>query len=125
VAFDFAFPAAFCGIVSELPLQAEAFAEPRRVLRGGDELGAGQVEVAFARAFLGQAQAVPEFQLGLVEVGLEPVQGVLPERDWSAAAVVCAESLIVNRAHGVGTPGPRRRVRSATPRRSFRKARRV
>ena len=53
-----AFPAAFPGVVSELALKAEAFAEPRRVLRGGDELGTGQIEVALARAFLGQAQAV-------------------------------------------------------------------
>jgi len=55
VAVDLAFPAAFPGIVGELFLEAEAFAEPRRVLGRGDELGAGQVEVALARAFLGQA----------------------------------------------------------------------
>jgi hypothetical protein len=79
MAVDFALPASLSGVVGELGLDAEAFAEPRGVLGGGDELGAGQVEVAFARAFLGQAQAVAEFQLGLVEVGLEPVQGVLSE----------------------------------------------
>src|SRR5205807_597844 len=48
VAIDLAFPAAFPGIVGQLSLQAEAFAKTRRVLRGGDELGACEVEVAFA-----------------------------------------------------------------------------
>jgi len=58
VAVDFALPASLSGVVGKLLLEAEAFAEPRRVLRGGDELGTGQIEVALARAFLGQAQAV-------------------------------------------------------------------
>src|SRR6266511_1769571 len=51
----------------------------RYVLRCGDELRAGQVQVALTRAFLGQAQAAAELKLGLVEVGLEQVQGALVE----------------------------------------------
>src|SRR6516164_10964312 len=72
-------PPAFLGVVGELALKTEAFAQLRRVLGSGDELSACEVKVAFAQAFLGHPQAVAEFQLGLVEVGLEPVQGVLPE----------------------------------------------
>jgi hypothetical protein len=59
VAVDFTLPAAFFGVIGELALKAEAFTEPRRVPRGGDELGAGQVEVAFARAFLGRRRQWP------------------------------------------------------------------
>jgi hypothetical protein len=50
MAAGFAFPAAFFGIIGELPLQAQAFAKSWRVLGGGDELGAREVEVAFAWA---------------------------------------------------------------------------
>jgi hypothetical protein len=40
VAVDFAGPAAFSGVFGELALEAEAVAEPRRVLGRSDELGA-------------------------------------------------------------------------------------
>jgi hypothetical protein len=56
---DLAGPSAFFGVIGELALKAEAFAQPRRVLGSGNELSAGQVEVASARAFLGQAQVSP------------------------------------------------------------------
>jgi hypothetical protein len=79
VALDLALPAAFSGIVGQLPLQAKAFAKTRCVLRGGDELRAGQVDIALTRPFLGQTQAVAELQLGLVELRLEPVQSALVE----------------------------------------------
>jgi hypothetical protein len=71
--------AAFFGVAGQLALDLQALAQARRVLGGRDELGAGQVEVAFARAFPGQAQAVTEFEFGLVEVGLDPVQSLLVE----------------------------------------------
>ncbi len=66
--FHFAGPVTFFSITGGLALPAEAFAELRGVLGSGDEFSAIQVEVAFTRAFLGQAQAVAEFQLGLVEI---------------------------------------------------------
>jgi len=69
MAAGLAVPAALPGIGGKLALQAQALAEPHRVVRGSDELGAGQVEIALARAFPGQAQAVAEFQFGLAEAG--------------------------------------------------------
>ena len=51
VAFCLATPSAFGGIVGELALKAEAFAEPRRVLGSGDEFSACQVKVALADLF--------------------------------------------------------------------------
>jgi Phage integrase family len=65
VAVGLAVPAAFLGVAGQLALDLQTLAQARRVLGSGDELGAGQVEVAFARAFPGQAQAVAEFQFGL------------------------------------------------------------
>ena len=52
------------------------------------ELGAGQVEVALARAFLGEAEAVAQLELGAEEVGLEPVDysfGMAPARRVAAS----------------------------------------
>jgi hypothetical protein len=53
VPFDFAGPAAFVGVLDELLFDLQAGPEPWGVVRGGDELGAGQVEVALAGAFGG------------------------------------------------------------------------
>ena len=59
VAVDFTLPAAFHGIVGQLPFQAKAFTKAWHVLGGGDELGAGQVEVAFAGSLLGRRRQCP------------------------------------------------------------------
>src|SRR5260370_28387281 len=77
VTVDLAVPASLPGIVGQLPLDAEAVTKPRRVLGRGGALCAGEGEGAVAGAFLGEAQAVAEFQLGLIEAGLEPGEGVL------------------------------------------------
>ncbi|MGY4919465.1 hypothetical protein ACWD9K_30360 [Streptomyces sp. 900116325] len=61
--FHLAVPAAFGGVVSEGLLDLTSSPQPRGVLGCGDELGAGQVEVAFAWAFGGEAQAPAEFEL--------------------------------------------------------------
>lgn len=58
VAFCFAGPAALVGVLSELLLDVQPGLQPRGVFGGGDELSAGQVEVALAGTFGGQAQAV-------------------------------------------------------------------
>jgi hypothetical protein len=85
-------------------LDGEAGAEVRLVLAGGDELGAGQDQVAFTGPFLGQTQAVPEFEFGLEEVGLQPVDGIGVEpvsaqvvggRAGEADLVASAERLVV------------------------------
>ena len=55
-----AWPPPGLGIAGKLELQSTATAQARGVGGRGDELGAGQVEVAFAWAFLGQAEAVAE-----------------------------------------------------------------
>ncbi|MFE4869909.1 hypothetical protein [Streptomyces sp. NPDC056682] len=72
VALDPAVPAAFGGVVGEGLLDFTSGSQPRRVLGCRDELRAGQVEVALARAFGGKAKAAAEFEFGLEEVGLEP-----------------------------------------------------
>ena len=69
MAFNLPCPTASGSVVDELLLDGEAGAEPGGVVATGDELRAGRHEVAFARALLGQAQAVPEFEFGLEEVG--------------------------------------------------------
>jgi hypothetical protein len=79
VSFNFAWPATFADVVNEFGFAVEAFSPPRRELGCGDELGAGEVEVAFTWTFLRQAQAVSEFQFDFVEVGLEPVDRLLVE----------------------------------------------
>ncbi len=50
--------------------------QPRRVVARRHELRTGKHEVTLARAFLGQPQAVAEFEFGLEEVGLQPVHGL-------------------------------------------------
>ncbi len=72
VSFDFSVPAAFDGVLDEGQFQLVALHEPRGVVTRGEEFGTGEHEVAFAGAFLWQAQAMSEFELGLEEVGLEP-----------------------------------------------------
>jgi hypothetical protein len=70
-------PAALVGVLDELLFDVESGSQPRGVLAGGDELGAGQVEVALAWAFGRETQAVAEFEFGFEEVGLEPVHGLV------------------------------------------------
>jgi hypothetical protein len=65
-------PAALLGVGDELFLAVESGSEPGAVIAGGEELGTGEGEVAFAGALGGEAEAVAEFQLGLEEVGLQP-----------------------------------------------------
>src|SRR2546426_3887582 len=48
--------------------------QPWGVVGGGEELGTGEEQVAFAGAFLGKPEAVAEFELGLVVIAGEPVQ---------------------------------------------------
>src|SRR5207244_4254362 len=50
-------------------------AESGGVCRCRNEFGAAEVQVALTWSFLRQTQAVPELQLGLEEVRLEPVDG--------------------------------------------------
>jgi len=59
VPFGLAGPAVLVGVLDELLLDLQPGSQPRRVLAGGDELGADQVEVAFTRPFLGKAEATP------------------------------------------------------------------
>ena len=113
VALDFALPAAGLGVVGQLPLGTQPRPQSRRVLRGGDELGATEVEVAFTRAFLGQAQAAAKLQFGLIEVGLEPVQGFLVEPtgaqrvgEWAGdGGAGLQDSLVVGEHDRIGDVG--------------------
>ena len=79
VSFDLAGPAAFNGVLGQLLLAGEPCPQAWGVLAGGEELRAAQVEVAFAGPLGREPQAVAEFEFGLEEVGLEPVQGVLAD----------------------------------------------
>lgn len=79
VPFDLARPAAFDGVLGELLFTSEPGPQARGVLARGEELRAAEVEVALAGPFGGCPQAVAEFEFGLEEVGLEPVQGVLAD----------------------------------------------
>lgn len=64
-------PSSRGGVVDELLLDLKACAQPGCVVAGGEELRAGQHEVALARTLGRGAQAVAEFELGLEEVGLQ------------------------------------------------------
>ncbi|MGW0807885.1 hypothetical protein [Nonomuraea sp. NPDC002799] len=68
VSFDFAGPAAFVSVPDQLLFDFQGGPESWGVGRSGDELGAGQIEVALARALGGQAQAVAELEFCLEEV---------------------------------------------------------
>ncbi|MFC4016274.1 hypothetical protein ACFOY2_54345 [Nonomuraea purpurea] len=76
VSFDLAGPTALVGVLDELVLDFQPGVEPWRVVRGGDELGAGQVEVTLAGPLGGKAEAATELEFGLEEVALEPVDGL-------------------------------------------------
>lgn len=60
VPFDLSGPTSLFGVGDELVFGFEARSDAGRVVAGGDELGAGEHEVAFARPFGGEAQAVPD-----------------------------------------------------------------
>lgn len=62
-----------CGRCRQVLLDFAPGAEPWRVLGRRDELRASQVEVALAGAFGWKAQAAAEFEFGLEEIGLQPV----------------------------------------------------
>jgi hypothetical protein len=79
MAFNFAGPVAFRGVLDQLLLAAEALTQTRRVFAGGEELAAAQIQVTLARPFGRQPQTVAEFELGLEVVALQPVQSVLTE----------------------------------------------
>src|SRR5664279_157886 len=53
------------GVVDHLLFDGEACLEPRRVVAGGEELRAGEHEVAFTHAFGRCAEVVAEFEFGL------------------------------------------------------------
>ena len=67
------FPAPLSRILNEHLFRFEPCAQPWRVLAGRKELRTVEHQVTFAGAFSRQAQAVAKFELGLEEVGLEPV----------------------------------------------------
>ncbi len=79
VPLDLTVPPTCSSIKGKRPLDLAPGSQPGCVLGRGDELGAGQVEVALAWALGGQAQASAELKLGLEEVGLEPVDGGVRE----------------------------------------------
>ncbi len=70
VSLDFALPSTLLGVGDELVLAVESGSEPGGVVAGGEELRAGQHQVALARSLGRGAQAVAEFEFGLEEVGL-------------------------------------------------------
>ncbi|WP_326608184.1 hypothetical protein [Streptomyces sp. NBC_01800] len=77
VAFDLAVPAVVGGVGGEGVLELAPCSQPGCVDGCGDELRAGQVEVALAGALGGEPQAVAEFEFSLEEVRLQPVDGFL------------------------------------------------
>jgi hypothetical protein len=77
-AFDFAVPAAMGSISDECSFGREASAEAGYVVAGGEELRASQNEVAFAGTLGRWPEAVSEFEFGLEEAGLQPVQAFAP-----------------------------------------------
>src|SRR6476659_8875474 len=79
MAFNFAGPVAFGGVLDQLLFAAEALTQARRVFAGGEELAAAQIQVTLARPFGRQPQTVAEFELGLEVVALQPVQSVLTD----------------------------------------------
>ena len=62
VSVNFPLPAALLRVGDQRSLGGHSFAQTWRVVRGGDELRAAQYEVALARTFGGQAQAVTELE---------------------------------------------------------------
>jgi hypothetical protein len=72
VPLDLAWPSSRGGVVDELLLDLKACAQTGCVVAGGEELRAGQHEVALARPLGRGAQAVAEFELGLEKVCLQP-----------------------------------------------------
>ncbi len=72
VSFSFAYSASNTRVVRQADLPEATFAQPRCIFGCGDELCAGQIEVALARAFLGQPQTMTEFQFCSEEVGFQP-----------------------------------------------------
>jgi len=103
--------------------QAQAGAQAWGVGAGGDELRAAQDQVALARSLGGQSQAVAELELGLQEVGLQPVdrvgiQPVLAQRlcrrsgEGQARAELAVQRRLVLRFDGrVGQAGVDQRHR--------------
>lgn len=79
LSFGLAGSAAFDGVLGELLLAGEPGPQARWALAGGEELRAAEVEIALAGPFGGCSQAVAEFEFGLEEVRLEPVQGVFAD----------------------------------------------
>jgi hypothetical protein len=73
VSFDLARPTLAAGLVGKFELGGVALTQPRGVLGCGDELRAGQEQVALARAFGWQTQAVAKLEFGAEEVVLESV----------------------------------------------------
>ena len=60
-------------VLDQFELTGATGAQTWRVFAGGDEFGAGQIEVAFTWTFLRQPQAVAQFELGLEEVRFDPI----------------------------------------------------
>jgi hypothetical protein len=101
VQVELPFPAAFPGIVGELPLEAEALAQTRSVLRGGDELGAGQAQLAFARLLRTRTTELPLhlFRLVLGSLIAPVVRRGIGESEHVAGDPYISTSRAIRHAH--------------------------
>lgn len=77
VPFDFSGPSPDLGIGDEVFLAVQSCPEPGNVFAGGEEFWAGKHKLAFAWAFSGQTEAVPQLQFSFEEVGLQPMEGLV------------------------------------------------
>jgi hypothetical protein len=70
--FHFPLPAMLARIFSQLLFNPAATAQPWCVCWRGHELGAGEIQIALTRAFLGKAETSAQFKLGLEVMVLDP-----------------------------------------------------
>lgn len=71
--FDLPLPSPLTSIVRQQQFRFTPIPETGGIGRRRDEAGARQIEITLARAFLGQSEAMAQLQLGLEEIGLEPI----------------------------------------------------
>jgi hypothetical protein len=62
----------FC-IRGKREFSLSAHTQTRSVGRRGDKLCTREVQIAFARSFFRKSQTMPEFEFGLEEVALQPI----------------------------------------------------
>src|SRR5208282_5312821 len=89
-------PGSLACIIGERQLEPITFSQTRRIGGRRYEPGAAEIEIAFARAFGWQSQAVPEFQLGLEEVASQPIDRAFAKFTGSDRFCACT------RDHGTG-----------------------